>query len=137
MKVKFLMSFIVFSIFAFCSCSDDDDVVLPSYSNITITPSKDVYEVGDVITCSITQKTPGGKDLLETSYWWYTSWWFSDPNFTADFQEFEDEICSSSEIVLTEAGDVTLYFFGQLKYPKWNWKKVEIPLKIKVKEKND
>lgn len=134
MKIKILMTCIVLSTFMFTSCKDDDNVVLPKYGDITITPYKDVYEVGDTIICSIAQKAPGGDNLLETSYWWYTSWWFTDPDMTADFQEFENDICSSSKIALTKSGDVTIYFFGQLKYPKWNWIKIEIPLKIKVKE---
>lgn len=118
------------------SCSDDDgDIAEPSFSQITITPQKDVYSVGDVITCTITLTSPGSDNLRDASYWWYASWWFADSELTADFQDFDDNgLCTSSTIELTTPGEVTLYFFGRLEYPNWDWRKVEIGRTIKVAE---
>ena len=107
------------------SCSDDDKPQSPTFGTITITPEKDVYKVGDVVTC----------DLKEASYWWYASWWFSDSEMKADFQDFgEDNVNTSAQITLTEAGEVTLYFFGKLDYPKFDWRKVEIGRTVTVTE---
>lgn len=123
-------------IFGLASCSgDDDEVSLPTYSEITISPSQDTYHVGDKITCNINLKGKGSDELKKSSYWWYASWWFSNPNFKADFESFDTAgSCTSAEIELTKAGDVTLYFFGQLQYPKWDYRKVEIGKTIHVAE---
>ena len=119
----------------FASCSDDDDDRDTSYSVITITPEKDVYHVGDVITCSITEVKAPGSDVKDASYWWYASWWFTDPEMKADFQDFDaNKVNTSSEITLTEAGEVTLYFFGRIEYPKFDFRKVEIGKTITVVE---
>lgn len=117
------------------SCSDDDGPEQPSFGSITISPEKDVYHVGDVITCSIKRHTEGGKELKNATYWWYTSWWFKSAENEVDFEEFDSNSeCVSQPITLTEAGDVTLYFFGKLEYPRFDWKKVEIGRTIKVVE---
>jgi hypothetical protein len=117
------------------SCSDDDNNDEPTFTDITITPEKDVYHVGDVVTCKITENSAGSETLKKATYWWYASWWFSDPNMTADFQTFdESKTCSSSAITLTKAGKVTLYFFGRLEYPQFDFRKVEIGKTITVEE---
>lgn len=116
------------------SCQNENEAVLPKYSDITLTPAQAVYHVGDTIECSIKQLAEGGDNLLDTNYWWYASWWFANPDLKADFKEFNNNVCKSSKIVLTATGEVKLYFFGQLKYPEWNWIKVEIPIIITVKE---
>ncbi len=117
------------------SCSDDDSTHVPSFSVIKVTPEKDVYKVGDVVRCSISQTAPASEDLRDASYWWYASWWFADSEMKADFQEFgADGVNTSSEITLTQAGDVTLYFFGRVEFPNYDWRKVEIGKKIKVVE---
>ncbi|MBQ9073670.1 MAG: hypothetical protein IJY30_04330 [Muribaculaceae bacterium] len=91
--------------------------------------------MGDVITCSITEIKAPSDELKSASYWWYASWWFSNPDLTADFQEFdENRVNTSSEITLTEAGEVTLYFFGRLDYPNFDFRKVEIGKTITVTE---
>ena len=116
------------------ACSDDDPVI-PSYGEIQIMPQKDVYHVGDVITCTIIEKSQPQEGLKADSYWWYASWWFSDPEMTADFQEFDSNRCNtSSPITLTEPGEVTIYFFGRLEYPRFDFRKVEIGKKITVIE---
>lgn len=134
MKIKIFKVCVMLVILTSISCNQDSNTELPTYSDISISPVKDTYQVGDIITCKINLLTEGGEDLIETKYWWYTSWWFTDPNFTADFQAFDENENTSSEIVLTHAGKQKLYFFGQLKYPEWNWIKIEIPVEITVEE---
>jgi len=111
-------------------------VTVPTFSDITVTPAQDTYHVGDTVTCSIRRLTLGSDNLQSDQYWFYASWWFSDPELTADFQEFADvegvEQATSSPIVLTEAGEVRLYFFGKLEYPCWEFRKVEIPVSLNV-----
>lgn len=134
-KTKFIGFLLMALTFSLVSCSDDDNDRDPSYSAITITPEKEVYKVGDVITCSITEIKAPSDELKAASYWWYASWWFSNPDLTADFQEFdENRVNTSSEITLTEAGEVTLYFFGRLDYPNFDFRKVEIGKTITVTE---
>ncbi len=129
---KLLLAFIAF--LPLWSCSDEDDRGIPVYGEIEVTPAKDVYEVGDVVTCTIRMTHPGGPTLKASTYWWYTSWWFKTTEQEVDFQEFnEDNVCVSSPITLTEPGDVKLYFFGRLEYPNWDWEKIEIAKTIKVK----
>ena len=126
---------IVLAATSVCSCSDDDDIVEPTFSGITVTPEQAVYHVGDVITLTIHRTSTGSDNLTGETYWWYASWWFSDPDMKADFQEFTtDGTCTSSEITLTEPGEVTLYFFGQARYPKWDYRKIEISKIITVIE---
>ena len=43
-------------------------------------------------------------------------------------------MATSSPIVLTEPGEVKLYFFGKLQYPNWEFYKVEIPITITVQD---
>lgn len=121
------------------ACEPKSAVTVPTYSGITLVPDKEVYEVGDKVVCSIELQTMGSDNLQAATYWWYASWWFTDPALTADFQEFADvdgkQICTSSEILLTEAGEVTLYFFGRLEYPEWDFRKIEIPVTLTVIEK--
>lgn len=134
LKTKFIGFLLVICSMVMCaSCSNDDDNTVPSYSTITITPEKDVYHVGDVITCKITEVNPASEALKKSSYWWYASWWFSNPNMTADFQSFdENKTCTSSEITLTKVGEMKLYFFGRLEYPQFDFRKVEIAKTITV-----
>lgn len=113
---------------------NDDEVKDPSYSAISIYPEKETYKVGDVIKCSIMQTDPNPQNLKETTYWWYASWWFNDSAMTPDFQEFDNNVCESAEITLTQPGDVTIYFFGQLKYRHYDWHKIEVARTIKVTE---
>lgn len=135
------LSLMVFTILTLASCEPESNVVIPTFSDITITPQQSVYTVGDTITCSITRLTEGSKGLLEDAnqYWFYASWWFKDPTLTADFQVFEKteegkSVATSSPIVLTEPGEVKLYFFGKLEYPNWEFYKVEIPVVINVQD---
>lgn len=136
LKNKYLTS-LVMVILCLCAvaCSDDDKSTVPTFSQIKIEPQKDVYHVGDVVTCSIERLSTGSGDLRAASYWWYTSWWFKDSEIRADFEDFDTAGTNTSQpITLTEAGTVTLYFFGRLEYPNWDWQKIEIPLTITVVE---
>ena len=123
------------------SCEPKSTMVLPTFSNITISPQQDAYRVGDTITCSIERLTTGSEELFEddNQYWFYASWWFENPEMTADFQTFAQNeagkyVATSSPIVLTEPGEVKLYFFGKLQYPNWEFHKVEIPVIINVQD---
>ena len=116
------------------SCEEKDDRGIPGFSEITVSPEKDGYEVGDQVTCTIRMTSPAGPTLKKSTYWWYTSWWFQSTENSVDFQEFEENgQCVSSTITLTEPGDVKLYFFGRLEYPNYDWEKIEISKTIKVK----
>lgn len=118
------------------ACSDDDKgCSMPAFGTIEVTPAQSEYHVGDVVSCSIRMLTPAGESLQEATYWWYASWWFSDPNLKADFSEADDSgVFTSEPIELTEAGDVTLYFFGRVQFPRFDWRKVEIGRTITVVE---
>ncbi len=111
-------------------------VTVPTFSDIVVSPAQDTYHVGDTVTCTIRRLTLGSDNLQGDQYWFYASWWFSNPELTADFQEFADvegvEQATSSPIVLTEAGEVRLYFFGKLEYPCWEFRKIEIPVTLNV-----
>ena len=111
-------------------------VTVPTFSDIVVSPAQDTYHVGDTVTCTIRRLTLGSDNLQSDQYWFYASWWFSNPELTADFQEFADvegvEQATSSPIVLTEAGEVRLYFFGKLEYPCWEFRKIEISVTLNV-----
>ena len=135
-KTKCIFISLIMCFVAFASCSDDDNrSVEPTFSGITITPEKDVYRVGDVITCHITCLSQPSPDIKEQSYWWYASWWFPDPEMKADFQDFDESgVNTSAEITLTEAGEMKIYFFGKLDFPNFDWRKVEIARTVTVAE---
>jgi len=132
------------------SCKQEDSVTLPNFSAISIFPQKDAYEVGDVVFCTIQRLDEGSTNLQKATYWFYANWWFTDPELTADFQEFTLDpltgtmVATSSEILLTEAaakkttdnGHADLCFYGRLEYPNWDFRKVEIRVPIVVKSKS-
>jgi hypothetical protein len=66
-------------------CAGKTSVTLPTFSSIAVTPVKSTYAVGDQVECSVTMLTPGDASLKQATYWFYTSWWGSDPDMTADF----------------------------------------------------
>lgn len=118
-------------------CSDKKTAVnLPTFSDMSVSPAKTVYAVNDTVQCSITMLTPGDVSLKKATYWFYASWWGSDPNMTADFctPDTIDGVVSfhSSKIVLSQPGDVTLYFWGRLEYPNWNFQPITIPVMLHV-----
>ena len=99
-------------------------------------PAKEVYALGDSVQCAITMLTPGDVSLKKATYWFYTSWWGSDPNMTADFctpDTIDGTISfTSSKIALTQAGEVRIYFWGRLEYPNWDFQPVQIPVTLHV-----
>ena len=109
----------------FCACTDKTGVTLPTFS-----------AVGDQVECSVTMLTPGDASLKQATYWFYTSWWGSDPNMTADFCQPDtvDGVISftSSPITLTEKGEVRIYFWGRLEYPNWDFQPIQIPVTLHV-----
>jgi len=132
-KSKYLTMLLLVAVFlGFTGCSDDDEPQMPIFGTISVSPEKDVYQVGDEVVCTITMTSEAGADMKKATYWWYASWWFSNPDLTADFQEFTDGKCVSTPITLTEAGDVNLYFFGRVEFPNFDWRKVEIAKTITV-----
>ena len=127
---------LILSVLALSACTDKTSVSLPTFSAISVTPEQAVYHVGDSVVCTIDMLTPGDASLKAATYWFYTSWWGSDPNLTADFQTPEtiDGITrfQSSKIELAKAGDVRIYFWGRLEYPNWDFQPIQIPVSLKV-----
>ena len=115
MPKQFIKSILLMVIMALtlASCEPKSAVVIPTFSNITIED--------------------------DNQYWFYASWWFGNHELTADFQTFAQNeagkyVATSSPIVLTEPGEVKLYFFGKLQYPNWEFYKIEIPITITVQD---
>ena len=123
-------------VLAFTGCKRDQAHELPTFSDITVTPAKSVYALGDSVQCSITMLTPGAPTLKQATYWFYTSWWGSDPNMTADFcspDTIEGTVSfTSSKIALKQSGEVRIYFWGRLEYPNWDFQPVKIPITLHV-----
>ena len=121
---------------AFVACKKEQQRELPKFSEITLSPSKAVYALGDTVQASITMLSPGDPSLKKATYWFYTSWWGSDPEKTADFCT-PDTVngvisFSSSKIALTQAGEVRIYFWGRLEYPNWDFQPIQIPVTLNV-----
>ncbi|MBQ6977813.1 MAG: hypothetical protein IJQ18_04205 [Paludibacteraceae bacterium] len=121
---------------AFVACKKEQQRELPKFSEITLSPSKAVYALGDTVQASITMLSPGDLSLKKATYWFYTSWWGSDPEKTADFctpDTIAGTICfSSGKISLTQAGEVRIYFWGRLEYPDWDFQPIQIPVTLNV-----
>lgn len=122
---------------ALCACTGKKSVTLPTFSAISVSPSQSVYHVGDSVTCTIDMLTPGDGSLKAATYWFYTSWWGSNPDLTADFQTPDtiDGVIrfTSSKIELAQAGEVRIYFWGRLEYPNWDFQPIQIPVSLQVK----
>lgn len=122
---------------AFIACKKEQKRELPTFSNITLTPSQSIYALGDSVQASITMLSPGDPSLKNATYWFYTSWWGSDSEKTADFctpDTVNGTITfTSSKIALTQAGEVRIYFWGKLEYPNWDFQPIQIPVTLNVK----
>ena len=121
---------------ALFACTKEQKRDLPTFSDITLTPAQSVYALGDTVQASITMLSPGDPSLNQATYWFYTSWWGSDSELTADFCQ-PDTVdgaitFKSSPIVLTEKGDVRIYFWGRLEYPNWDFRPVQITKTLNV-----
>lgn len=132
-KLSFLL---LLSVLALTACTDKVSVSLPTFSAIRVVPEQTVYHVGDSVICTIDMLTPGDPSLKAATYWFYTSWWGSDPNLTADFQTPQTidgaTRFTSSKIELSKAGDVRIYFWGRLEYPNWDFQPIQIPVTLHV-----
>lgn len=130
--------FILISALLLIGCDKDKPaaVTLPTFSEIAVTPQKEVYALGDKVQCSIKMLNPGDESLKQATWWFYTSWWGSNPDMVADFCTPDDTtgeiIFKSSEIELTEKGEVRIYFWGRLEYPNWNFQPIKIPVTLYV-----
>ena len=118
------------------ACKKEQKRELPTFSNITLSPDQSVYALGDTVQASISMLRPGDPSLKQASYWFYTSWWGSDPELTADFctPDTTDGVITftSSKIALTQAGEVRIYFWGRLEYPNWDFQPIQIPVTLQV-----
>lgn len=118
------------------ACKKDEAHDLPTFSNITVSPSKSVYALGDQVQCSITMLSPGDASLKKATWWFYASWWGSDPDMTADFctpETIEEKTTfTSRKITLNKQGTVRLYFWGRLEYPNWDFQPIQIPVTLHV-----
>lgn len=136
MKIRSCI-FLMLLLPAFIACKKEHKPELPTFSDISLSPAKSVYTLGDSVQASITMLSPGDLSLKKATYWFYTSWWGSDPEKTADFCTPDtvkgDIIFSSSKIALTQAGEVRIYFWGRLEYPNWDFEPIRIPVTLHVK----
>ena len=127
---------LLLSVLALTACTDKTSVTLPTFSAISVSPEQAVYHVGDSVVCTIDMLTSGDESLKAATYWFYTSWWGSDPNLTADFQTPDtiDGVVrfTSSKIELAAKGEVRIYFWGRLEYPNWDFQPIQIPVSLKV-----
>ena len=117
-------------------CAGKTSVTLPTFSKITVTPEQATYAVGDQAERPVTMLTPGDASPKQATYWFYTSWWGSDPDMTADFCQPDtvDGVISftSSPPTLTAKGEVRIYFWGRLDYPNWDFQPIQIPVTLHV-----
>lgn len=117
--------------FALTSCSDDDELPKPSFSEITVTPSQATYHVGDKVTLSVKMAGELPSAIKAAKYWFYydydTKAMFVTP--TSDTGEFV-----SPEITLTKAGDTELSFWAQFDYAQYKYDGVTKRVVIHVEE---
>lgn len=117
------------------NCSSDVDLAKPTFSEITISPVKDVYHVGDLITLTVRQLNETPSEIkAETAWFYYPDGATQDDrilfvNRTVDTGEFV-----SSVITLRSAGTVQLAFYTQYDYPKYKYDGVTLYKTITVVE---
>ena len=134
MKKPFLyLLFTVFTVLGLTvsSCSSDDELPKPAFSEITVTPSQTTYHVGDKVQLSVRMSGELPADIKAAKYWFYydyaTKAMFVTP--TADTDEFQ-----SPEITLTEAGDIELSFWAQFDYAQYKYDGVTKRVVLHVEE---
>lgn len=117
------------------NCSSDVELAKPTFSEITISPVKDVYHVGDLITLTVRQLNETPSEIkAETAWFYYPDGATQDDrilfvNRTVDTGEF-----ISSEITINSAGTVQLAFYTQYDYPKYKYDGVTLYKTITVVE---
>lgn len=119
MKKTFIFLFTIVLSLVFIGCSDDDDnTPTPIFSEISVSPQKDVYHIGDKIQLTVSQLTETPTVIKAAKYWFYydyaTKAMFVTP--TTDTNEF-----ISPEITLTKTGDVELSFWAQYDYTQYRY----------------
>ncbi len=114
------------------SCEEKDDRGIPGFSEITVSPEKDVYEVGDQVTCTIRMTSPAYPTLKKSTYWWYTSGGSRALKIRLIFKSLR-RVANVYQVQSPSLsrGDVKLYFFGRLEYPNYDWEKIEISKPLK------
>jgi hypothetical protein len=117
------------------NCSSDVELAKPTFSEITISPVKDVYHVGDLITLTVRQLNETPSEIkAETAWFYYPDGATQDDrilfvNRTVDTGEF-----ISSVITINSAGTVQLAFYTQYDYPKYKYDGVTLYKTITVVE---
>lgn len=117
------------------NCSSDVELAKPTFTEITISPEKDVYQVGDMITLTVRQLNETPAEIkAEKAWFYYPDGATQDDrilfvNRTVDTGEF-----ISSVITLSAAGSVDLAFYTQYDYPKYKYDGVTIYKTITVVE---
>lgn len=117
------------------NCSSDVELAKPTFSEITISPVKDVYLVGDLITLTVRQLNETPSEIkAETAWFYYPDGATQDDrilfvNRTVDTGEF-----ISSVITINSAGTVQLAFYTQYDYPKYKYDGVTLYKTITVVE---
>lgn len=117
------------------NCSSDVELAKPTFSEITISPVKDVYHVGDLITLTVRQLNETPSEIkAETAWFYYPDGVTQDDrilfvNRTVDTGEF-----ISSVITINSAGTVQLAFYTQYDYPKYKYDGVTLYKTITVVE---
>lgn len=117
------------------NCSSDVELAKPTFSEITISPVKDVYHVGDLITLTVRQLNETPSEIkAETAWFYYPDGATQNDrilfvNRTVDTGEF-----ISSVITINSAGTVQLAFYTQYDYPKYKYDGVTLYKTITVVE---
>ncbi|MBQ0084758.1 MAG: hypothetical protein KBS65_00770 [Prevotella sp.] len=135
MKKIFCILIVMLGVVAFTSCSDDEGLPKPHFSEITVSPVKDVYNVGDKIVLTVKQITENPEDIRAEKEWFFYPDGKTENDRilfvtrTADTNEF-----ISPEITLTKAGNVELSFWTQYDYPNFKYDGVTLYKTISVIE---
>lgn len=135
MKKIFCILVVMLGVVAFTSCSDDEGLPKPQFSEITVSPVKDVYNVGDKIVLTVKQITENPEDIRAEKEWFFYPDGKTESDRilfvtrTADTNEF-----ISPEITLTRAGNVELSFWTQYDYPNFKYDGVTLYKTISVIE---
>lgn len=117
------------------NCSSDVELAKPTFSEITISPVKDVYHVGDLITLTVRQLNETPSEIKAETAWFY----YPDGATQDDRILFVNRIVDTGEfissvITINSAGTVQLAFYTQYDYPKYKYDGVTLYKTITVVE---
>ena len=117
------------------SCSSSDELAKPIFSEIIVSPTQDVYRVGDTITLTVKQITETPSDIkAETSWFFYPDGETQNDRILFATRTFNTSEFVSSVITLRAAGKVQLAFYTQYDYPKYKYDGVTLYKTITVIE---